>query len=265
MTPALSICIVVRNAAADLARTLASLDRQIVWLRRLPAEVVVVDGDSTDAGPFLAKDWADRCGLYVRLLSQPPRGIYSAMNHAWIQAQGEWLLYINAGDLLLDAAPLAAALSAANASNHSSIQFESAVFVPGASRGLWIPGRYPACHQALVYRRQLHRLCGPYDERLSICADRLFDEQIRPHGRLLHPNLLSATQVSPANASRDPGRLRRDLATMRGLGLSFTLGSPLWITLLVLRAERWIGSSVSVWLRLWLRVLVGRARQASLG
>lgn len=265
MTPALSICIVVRNAAADLALTLASLERQILWLRRLPAEVVLVDGDSTDATPLIARDWADRCGLDVRLLRQPPRGIYPAMNHAWIRAQGEWLLYINAGDLLLDASPLAEALAAANTSLHSSIQFESAVFIPRASRGLWIPGRYPACHQALVYRRHLHRLCGPYDERLSICADRLFDEQIRAHGRLLRPSLLSATQVSPANASRDPGRLRRDLATMRALGLPFSLGSPPWLTLLVLRAERWLGISVSVWLRLWLRVLVGTARQVPLG
>lgn len=265
MTPTLSICIVVRNAARDLALTLASLDRQLVWLSRLPAEVVVVDGDSGDASPRVATDWAGRCGLSVRLLRQPPRGIYPAMNHAWIRAQGEWLLFINAGDLLLDASSLAAALAAANASNHSSIQFEAAVFLPGASRGLWIPGRYPACHQALVYRRHLHRLCGPYDERLSICADRLFDEQIRPHGRLLHPNLLSATQVSPANASRDPGRLRRDLTTMRDLGLSFTLGSPPWLTLLVLRVERWLGISVSVWLRLGLLQLLGSARQVSLG
>ena len=265
MTPALSICIVVRNAAADLALTLASLDRQAVWLSRLPAEVMVVDGDSTDASRKIATDWADRCRLSVCVLSQPPLGIYPAMNLAWERAQGDWLLFINAGDLLLDAAPLAAALATATAAHHSSIQFEAAVFIPGGSRGLWIPGRHAACHQSLVYRRELHHLCGPYDDRLSICADRLFDQYIRAHGRLLCPSLLSATEVSPANASRNPGRLRRDLTTISALGLPFRPVRTPWLTLLVLKLEHWIGISISVWLRLGLLQLVGRARNVSLG
>jgi glycosyltransferase involved in cell wall biosynthesis len=264
MTPSLSICIVVRNGAADLARTLASLDRQLVWLNRLPAEVVLVDGESTDASGHLARTWAASCRLSVRLLSQPPRGIYAAMNEAWLQAQGEWLLFINAGDLLLAAAPLAAAQAAANAAQQGSIQFESAVFIPGACRGLWIPGRHPACHQSLVYRRDLHRLCGPYDDRLGICADRLFDQRIRAHGRLLRPELLAATQVSPANASRDPDRLRRDLGTIRALGLAFRPVSRPWLTLAVLRLERLLGISLSVWLRLGVLQLLGRARTVCL-
>lgn len=265
MRPVLSICIVVRDAAADLVRTLASLDRETSWLRRLPAEVVLVDGESSDDSFTVAQRWAERCGLPVRLLQQPPRGIYPAMNEAWRQALGEWLLYINAGDLLLDAAPLADALAAADASEQQSLQFEAAMFIPGSSRGLWMPGRTLDCHQALVYRRALHQLCGPYDERLSICADRLFMERIRTHGRRICPHLLSATQVSPANASRDPRRLSRDLTTARALGLPFISGSPPWLSLVVLRIERWIGISLTVWLRLWLLKWLGSARQVSLG
>lgn len=265
MTPALAICIVVRNAAADLALTLASLDRQSVWLSRLPAEVVIVDGCSTDASAPVAQDWADRCSLTVRLLSQPPQGIYPAMNHAWRRAQGKWLLFINAGDLLLDAEPLAAALAAANAANLKSIQFQAAMFIPGQSRGIWIPGHPPACHQSLVYRRELHSHCGAYDERLRICADRLFDQHIGSHGHLLRPNVLSATQVSPANASRNPSLIGQDLATIQALDLSFRPLPRPWLTLLVLSVERWIGSSVSVWLRLGVLRLMGRARMVSLG
>jgi glycosyltransferase involved in cell wall biosynthesis len=264
MTPSLSICIVVRNGAADLPRTLASLDRQLAWLSRLPTEVVVVDGESTDASANLARAWASRCKLPVHLLSQPPRGIYAAMNEAWLQARGEWLLFINAGDLLLDAAPLAAAQATANAGHQDSIQFGAAVFIPGASRGLWIPGRHPACHQSLVYRRNLHHLYGPYDDRLGICADRLFIQRIPAHGRLLRPELLAATQVSPANASRDPDRLRRDLGTIRALGLAFRPVSRPWLSLPVLRLERLLGISLSVWLRLGVHQLLGSVRTVDL-
>jgi hypothetical protein len=38
-----------------------------------------------------------------------------------------------------------------------------------------------------------------------------------------------------------------------------------WLTLLVLKLEHWIGISISVWLRLGLLQLVGRARKVSLG
>ena len=265
MTPALSICIVVRNAAADLARTLASLDRQLDSLSDLPSEVVLVDGESTDASQLIAESWSKSCKLTVRLLSQPPRGIYQAMNHAWAQAKGEWLLFINAGDLLLNGSALAPALHAANAANQNSIQFEAAIFIPGASRGLWMPGRHAACHQSLVYRRSLHHLCGPYNEKLTICADRLFDRQVRVHGYRLNPDLLSATQVSPTNASRDPGRLRQDLRTIRALGLPLLPVARPWLTLLVLRLESCIGISMTVWLRWSVLQLLGRARTVSLG
>jgi len=261
----LSICIVVRNAAADLALTLASLDRQLIWLSQLSTEVVIIDGCSNDASAEIAQNWADRCILPVCFLSQPPQGIYPAMNLAWRQAQGDWLVFINSGDLLLDAEPLAAALAAANVANFKSIQFQAAVFMPGSWLGMWIPGRPPACHQSLVYRRELHSHCGPYDVRLSICADTLFDQHIRSHGRLWRPDVLAATQVSPANASRTPGLIRQDLITIQALGLSFRPFPRPWLSLLILSMERWIGCSVSVWLRLGVLRLIGKARMVSLG
>lgn len=264
MSPLLSICIVVRNAAADLNQTLDSLDRQMSWLRGLPAEVVLVDGESTDASLNSAKNWAARCGLSVSLLSHPPRGIYPAMNYACCQASGEWLIYINAGDLLLDASLLSGVFADAASACCSSIQFEAAVFIPGASWGIWIPGRFPACHQSLVYKRDLHHLYGPYDERLSICADRLFCQQISALGHWKRHGVLSATQVSPENASRDPRRLISDLATIEALGLPFGLQSFTSLTLFVLRLERWLGISLSVWIRLLLLLLNGTARKVSL-
>lgn len=264
MTSNVSICIVVRNAAADLCVTLDSIDRQLEWLSRLPTEVVIIEGYSTDESHIIANNWAESCGLTARVIRQEPRGIYPAMNEACAQARGDWLLFINAGDVLVNGEPLISALEKAEEQNHGSIQFQSAIFVPGTSHCFWIPGVYPQCHQALVYKRKLHLLYGAYDEHFSICSDRLFDQKIHSEGRLLQPNLLSATQVSPANASRDPCRLQKDLNLIRKLGLTFELSSPLWITLIVLHAERLVGYSFSVWLRTWILVIKGRARKVSL-
>jgi len=264
MTSNISLCIVVRNAAAELSLTLTSIDRQLEWLSLLPTEVVIIEGHSTDESYIIANNWAESCGLPARVICQEPRGIYPAMNEAWAKARGDWLLFINAGDVLVNAAALISALEKAEERSLGSIQFQSAVFMPGTSHCFWLPDVYPKCHQSLVYKRRLHLRCGAYDERLSICSDRLFDEQIRSEGRLLQPNLLSATQVSPANASRNPYRLYKDLGLIRRLGLPFELSSPLWITLLVLHSEKLIGCSFSVWLRIWLLAIRGKARRVSL-
>lgn len=264
MTPQLSICIVVRNAARALARTLASIEQQIVPLQALPSELVVVDGESSDGSFQLAMDWAASLSLAVRLSSQPPRGIYPAMNQAWRLARGGWLLFINAGDLLLDASPLAGALAAADASGVTSIQCQAAIFSPGALHGLWRPKRLSLCHQGLVYQRSLHDRCGPYDERLSICSDTLFMQRIASLGQCLSPRLLAATEVSPANASRDPERIASDLATITCLGLALRPWPRPRLTLLMLRVERRLGFSASVWLRMALLRMMGSARKVLL-
>ena len=265
MTPQLSICIVVRNAAPALAHTLASIKRQIVSLQALPAELVLVDGESSDGSFQLATAWAAPLPLAVRLSSQPPRGIYPAMNQAWRLARGGWLLFINAGDLLLDASPLADDLASASAAGLTSLQYQAAIFPPGARQGLWRPTSFPPCHQALVYQRQLHGQGGPYDERLSICADTLFMQRIASLGQRLSPRPLAATEVSPANASRDPDRIASDLAAISMLGLTLRPWPRPRLTLLMLRIERRLGYSASVWLRMALLRLMGSARQVPLG
>ncbi len=53
--PRLSLCLVVRNAAPDLRRTLGSLDPQLKALQALPTELVVVDGHSEDGCLALAE------------------------------------------------------------------------------------------------------------------------------------------------------------------------------------------------------------------
>lgn len=258
--PRLSLCLVVRNGAPDLRRTLASLEAQLFALQALPAEVVVVDGDSEDGSRALAEDWAARSGLRATLHQQAPRGIYPAMNLAWRAAAGDWLLFINAGDLLLDASGLTGILQAAERDTIDSVQCRAAIFPPGCR---WATAARPGtayCHQSLLYRRQLHQTLGPYDERLGICADLLLIRAME-QGRHRHdPHLLAATQVSPANASRTPRRVREDLERLQRWRLSLKPWPSPRNTLLVLEWEERLGISVTVWIRVALQVLRGTSQ-----
>lgn len=264
--PRLSICVVVRDGLTSLERSLRALDRHCQSLRVYGTEVVVVDGESRDGSGERARSFARAMEgrLAVNVCSQPPRGIYAAMNQAWRLARGEWLLFLNAGDLLLDGALAGEAIAAAEAEGAASIQCQMAVFPPGGRRAYWLPGRPVRAHQALLYRRDLHERFGPYDERLRVCADTRFLLAVETRRQLIWPRLLAATDVSPTDASRDPRRIRHDLDVIATAGDRLRPWPRPRLTLLVLRLERLLGTSLSVWLRLGWQRLRGIARTVPL-
>ena len=93
----LSIVTICRNDAAGLARTLSSTFESQPGFPDW--EQIVVDGASTD-GSFAEVDrhrGDPRLGWCV---SEPDKGIYNAMNKGAAHARGDYLLFLNAGDIL---------------------------------------------------------------------------------------------------------------------------------------------------------------------
>lgn len=258
--PRLSLCLVVRDAAPDLRRTLASLEAQRHLLLTLPAEIVVVDGDSADGSGQLAKRWGAHCGVPTTCHQQPPMGIYPAMNLAWQQAAGDWLLFINAGDLLLEASDLPELLDAADREGIDSVQCAAAIFPPGWRWAATSRQQPVSCHQSLLYRRRLHQRLGPYDERLGLCADVLLMGAIEGGHHRRVPLLLAATQVSPRNASRTFRRVRQDLERLQRHQIPLKPWPSPRQTLVVLWLEERLGVSLSVWIRAAVDLLLGSRR-----
>lgn len=91
--PGLSIVTVVLNDLHGLNRTAESLASQVYgdW------EWIVVDGKS---GPPNEVDPTDLTPVPSIFISEPDDGIYDAMNKGWKAASGEWVLFLNAGDVL---------------------------------------------------------------------------------------------------------------------------------------------------------------------
>jgi len=91
MTMRLSIVIPTLNEASDIEATLKVLQP----LRRRGVEVVVVDGDSHDGTPDVARPLADRVIV-------APRGRARQMNAGAASASGDVLLFLHADTLLPD-------------------------------------------------------------------------------------------------------------------------------------------------------------------
>ena len=95
--PRISILTVVYNNAEHLPRAIESVLGQT-----LPVyEYLVIDGASTDGSADIARSYADRFeqkGIRYRVISEPDRGMYDALNKGAVLAGGDLIGQINSDD-----------------------------------------------------------------------------------------------------------------------------------------------------------------------
>ncbi|MEG1553525.1 MAG: glycosyltransferase family 2 protein [Rikenellaceae bacterium] len=90
--PKISIITVVYNSKLPFAKTLEN----IIGIDYPNKEIIVIDGGSTDG----TKEVLEQNSIHIDLwLSEGDNGIYDAMNKALRIATGEYVWFINAGDL----------------------------------------------------------------------------------------------------------------------------------------------------------------------
>lgn len=95
MNPKVSIITVVFNAEDHIKKTLKSIVNQTY--RNI--EVIVVDGKSTDNTLNIVDEFH---GHNIRILSEPDKGIYDAMNKGIELSAGDYIAFLNAGDEYCD-------------------------------------------------------------------------------------------------------------------------------------------------------------------
>ena len=90
-----SIIVVTRNNAQGLERTLNSI-RSLDYARK---ETIVVDGASTDNTKDILAQFED---IITFSLSEKDSGIYNAMNKGIQHVTGDYVVFMNAGDIFAD-------------------------------------------------------------------------------------------------------------------------------------------------------------------
>ena len=101
----LSIITINYNNAEGLRKTLASVAAQTFR----DFEHIIVDGGSTDGSVEVIREYEQSLASRLsplpsnlKWLSEPDSGIYSAMNKGIKMTKGEYLLFLNSGDCLVD-------------------------------------------------------------------------------------------------------------------------------------------------------------------
>lgn len=97
----ITIATVTYNASQLIARTISSVESQDYPF----VEHLIIDGNSSDDTLTQIHHYQERNSIAaiqheVRCLSEPDEGLYDAMNKALVEASGDYILFLNAGDTL---------------------------------------------------------------------------------------------------------------------------------------------------------------------
>ncbi|MDP1923244.1 MAG: glycosyltransferase [Thiobacillus sp.] len=153
VSPRVSIITVVRNDAPGLARTLASVAAQDYANRQM----VVIDGGSTDGTLEMLRQHATAIDNWI---SEPDEGIYHAMNKGVVLADGEWLLFMNAGDEFAGTDALSAAVAVIGTG--VDVVYSDWIYRENGRLAQAGFDRMNVRHQSVLYRKSLHEVFGLY-------------------------------------------------------------------------------------------------------
>lgn len=169
--PRVSIITIVRNNRAGLQATRESVGAQT----RRDFEWIVIDGASTDDTRQLAEQLF--ASGEARGVSERDTGIYDAMNKGLERATGEYVVFLNAGDRLLDGNSLGTVITRLDAAGRPDLAFFSSWMDFGGKRVLrpakppsYIWHGQPGLHQATFFRTALHQRY-PFSTRYRVCGD----------------------------------------------------------------------------------------------
>ncbi len=172
----ISVVIPCFNASSTLRETVES-----VLAQRIELEIVVIDDGSTDDSLAIARSF----GTALRVLTGPNCGVSAARNRGIAETTGEWVIFLDADDLLLPGT-IVKRLEAAERSgadvvvcdwamdehlrDRRSIDWTKVNANPemAIASGIW------AATGALMYRRDLVDKIGGFPERVTLGEDWCF-------------------------------------------------------------------------------------------
>ncbi len=176
----ISIVTITFNAARCLQRTLDSVARQTYP----HIEHLIVDGQSKDDTVAIAHRYQQASRHAVTVLSEPDKGLYDAMNKGLRMATGDYIVYLNAGDMLYADDTIAVVARCAEAKGRPAVIYGDTAITDADGHFLRMRRHRPpeqlswrsfkkgmlVCHQAFYARLDIARDI-PYDLQYRHSAD----------------------------------------------------------------------------------------------
>ena len=172
----ITVVTVVRNDVRHIEQTIQS----VLGQSYTDIEYIVIDGGSTDGTVDIIRKYEDRLAYWV---SEPDGGIYPAMNKGLKMATGQWVNFMNSGDIFANGHVLSDIFGEGGLFSTSGFQLSTMPWVIGgntlnvfpdghveehhAESPQVIPHRLPFSHQSSFVRIQPDTFCFGQQYRYS--------------------------------------------------------------------------------------------------
>lgn len=177
----LSIITINRNNAAGLRKTIESVITQKINFDKI--EFLIIDGKSTDESVAVIKEYAESSNKKISSKisfwkSEKDNGIFNAMNKGIKKSTGDFLLFLNSGDYLINNEVLSNIVKTVN--SNFDIYYTSYYIVKDGQANLFhLPENpepdfftdYTTNHQNTIISKTYFNKYGLYDESLKLHAD----------------------------------------------------------------------------------------------
>lgn len=175
----LSIITINFNNAAGLKKTMSSVFSQTYK----DFEYIVVDGSSTDGSVDVITEYSRAFGHRMKWISESDKGIYNAMNKGIGMATGDYVQFINSGDLLASDDVIERMNESLDKTGFPSILYGNMLKdMPNGTilrdkcfsgQAITLLGFYIGTlnHSPAYIKRDLFEKYGLYDESLKIVSD----------------------------------------------------------------------------------------------
>lgn len=168
-----SLLMTTYNSVSNLPITLESVKNQTYK----KIEVVIVDGQSTDGTVALIEQFTQNADFEVKWISEPDKGLYDAMNKAYLMSTGDIIAICNDRLTREDAVSLLVkAIKDAGedcVGAHCDLVYKDGEKIvrswkmgQGKIRQGWMPG-----HPTLFLKREIYEKYGLYDITYRCAAD----------------------------------------------------------------------------------------------
>jgi glycosyltransferase involved in cell wall biosynthesis len=204
-----SLIVTVKNEAGAIQQLLDSISAQT----RLPDEVVITDGGSTDGTPQLIEAWGAQQPFPVRVIVAPNTNISQGRNHAIREAHGDLIASTDAGvrlapqwlEKLMEHFPAteAAVVDFWNMAERKGLTYEAMITWHGGVWGGFFlpdpqnvfemamsatvlptlrdidPHNFMPSSRSVAFMKLAWHVVGGYPEWLDYCEDLVFDFALR--------------------------------------------------------------------------------------
>lgn len=170
MNPKVTVVTVCYNCEKDIERTIKS-----VLSQTYPnIEYIIIDGASKDHTMNIVNQYADKI---TKIISEPDKGIYDAMNKGIQCATGDWINFMNVGDIFHSQDTIEEVFRGYVDNGESLIYGQVCVVDRKHSKithqGYSALDYMPAHHQS-IFTRTLEMKAHPFNLKYKIIADAAF-------------------------------------------------------------------------------------------